>query len=55
MKGVDQYEMKGKENTDLSDRVFLEGIYYGFNGAAQKFNCRFGESEWEYQFCTAQK
>ena len=26
MKGVGHYEMKGKENTVVYDRVFLEGI-----------------------------
>lgn len=38
MKGVDYYEMKGKENTVICDRIFSEGIWYGLNGAAQKFN-----------------
>lgn len=26
MKGVDYYEVKGKENTVICERIFLEGI-----------------------------
>lgn len=49
MKGVSDYEMKGEG--DIIGYMFPEKYYDGFNGAAQEYNCGFGEPERAYQFC----